>query len=528
MRLVDLLEERPDDESTPAVFVGDLQMTRAALRRSAAALADVLRTVGVRPGQPVAVMLPSGAEVVSAMFGAWTAEAVYVPLNPRTSDDEIAHLVEAVAPAAVVTLPQWADRHTAGALPIVVAATAPGADTPSTSPATGTSDTAAASTEIGWAEAVPGRRAPDVPAHDADIALVQFTSGTTGRPKPVLLRHSGYLALLEPVLRKLVGDKAAGSLAARKAPMPNLIPTSMSLSAGIYNVLFAFRVGAPVVILEPFTPASFATAVARHGIRSTVLPPAAMNMLTDDPAVTSVEPLRYVRGITAPLSPLRARMFRDKFGVTVLNCYGQTEIGGEIVGWNAADAREFGESKLGSIGRPHAGVIPRFVGPDGNDVPEGEQGELHVRTPAVSAGYADGSALGDRITPDGWFRTGDIARIDAEGFLWIEGRVSDMINRGGLKVFPGEVEEVIRLSPEVADCAVVGVPDDRLGEVPWAFIVPRVGTTFDAAALREAARAKLVPYKVPARFVEIDELPRTEVGKVRAGDLVRLATQPTG
>ncbi|MBX6387410.1 MAG: AMP-binding protein [Frankia sp.] len=508
MRLVDLLEPRADDETTPAVFVEERQVTRAALRRGAEALARALTAAGVAPGYPVAVMLPNGAEVVAAMFGVWTAEAVYVPLNPRISDDEVAYLLAAVRPAAVVTLPEWAGRFTDGPLPVVVATGGPDAAEPT------------------WGEAVPGRRTPDgVPAHDADIALVQFTSGTTGRPKPVLLRHSGYLALLEPVLAKLVGDQAKDQLARRKAPMPNLIPTSMALSAGIYNVLFAFRVGAPAVIMPTFTTAAFARAVARHRIRSTVLPPAAMTMLTDDPGITSLEPLRYVRGITAPLSPLRARMFRDKFGVTVLNCYGQTEIGGEIIGWNAADARQFGDSKLGSVGRPHAGVTPRIVGPDGRDVEPGGQGELYVRTPAVSAGYADGTALGDRLTPDGWFRTGDIARIDEDGFVWIEGRVSDMINRGGLKVFPGEVEEVIRLLPQVADAAVVGVPDDRLGEVPWAFVVARPGVALDPAGLAAFARERLVPYKIPVRFVQLDELPRTEVGKVRAGELVRLATE---
>jgi acyl-CoA synthetase (AMP-forming)/AMP-acid ligase II len=101
-----------------------------------------------------------------------------------------------------------------------------------------------------------------------------------------------------------------------------------------------------------------------------------------------------------------------------------------------------------------------------------------------------------------------------------------MINRGGLKVFPGEVEEVIRLSPQIADAAVVGVPDDRLGEVPWAFVVLHPGAILEPAALTAAAREKLLPYKVPVRFVQLDELPRTEVGKVRAADLVRIATEP--
>jgi acyl-CoA synthetase (AMP-forming)/AMP-acid ligase II len=231
-----------------------------------------------------------------------------------------------------------------------------------------------------------------------------------------------------------------------------------------------------------------------------------------------------VRSISSPLSPLQARRFRDKFGVTVLNCYGQTEIGGEIVGWNAADAREHGESKLGSVGRPHEGVSLRIVGPGGEESATDEQGELQVRTPAITAGYADGADLGDRLGADGWFRTGDIARVDAEGFLWIEGRVSDMINRGGLKIFPGEVEEVLRLDPAVADCAVVGVADERLGEVPWAFIVPsQSGRDLDDAALASRAREQLAPYKIPVRFVAVDELPRNETGKVRRSDLLARA-----
>jgi acyl-CoA synthetase (AMP-forming)/AMP-acid ligase II len=147
-----------------------------------------------------------------------------------------------------------------------------------------------------------------------------------------------------------------------------------------------------------------------------------------------------------------------------------------------------------------------------------------VRTPATAAGYADGGPLGDRVLADGWFRTGDVGRIDPEGFLWIEGRVSDMINRGGLKVFPGEVEEVLRLDPAVADVAVVAAPDERLGEVPWAFVVPADPTTeVDSDALAAAARERLAPFKIPVRFVSVAELPRNEAGKVLHRELLALA-----
>jgi acyl-CoA synthetase (AMP-forming)/AMP-acid ligase II len=257
-----------------------------------------------------------------------------------------------------------------------------------------------------------------------------------------------------------------------------------------------------------------------------VLPPAAMTMLCDDPDVTDLTPLRYVRSITAPLSPLQARRFRDRFGIAIMNGYGQTEIGGEIVGWSGADAKEWGDEKLGSVGRPHRDVSIRAVDADGATLPADEPGELWVLTPALSAGYADGSDLGDRLSADGWFRTGDIGRIDDDGFVWIEGRVSDMINRGGLKVFPDEVAEVLRLSPAVADAAVVGVPDDRLGEVPWAFVVATDPSSSPTSAeLDELARRHLAPYKVPVRYDLIPELPRNEVGKVLGKDLVLRATE---
>jgi acyl-CoA synthetase (AMP-forming)/AMP-acid ligase II len=238
-----------------------------------------------------------------------------------------------------------------------------------------------------------------------------------------------------------------------------------------------------------------------------------MTMLTNDDAIADLAPLRFVRSITAPLSPLEATRFHDKFGIAILNSYGQTEIGGEIIGWNAADSREFGASKLGALGRPHDGVRVRIDDPTG---------ELQVRTPALSAGYADGADLADRLTGDGWFRTGDIGRVDDDGFVWIEGRMSDMINRGGLKVFPAEVEEVLRLSPAIADVAVVGAPDDRVGEVPVAFVVLRGEGALDAAALDALARDQLAPYKVPVRFVAIDELPRNDVGKVLTRELLTL------
>jgi long-chain acyl-CoA synthetase len=488
------------DRDALAVHAGGRDHTRAEVRERADALAGALVDAGVERGTAVAVMLPDGADVVAALFGVWRAGAVYVPLNPRYAAHEVDHVVGAVDPAAAVTTPDRAERFEG--LPVIHPANWP--EDPST----------------GMVVSGPERRGgADPRRYDDDVALVQLTSGTTGRPKPVLLEHHGVLELIDGVLAKLRGGKAPRP---DRPPMPNLVPVSLSLWAGIYQVLFALRAGSPVVLMEGFETRDFAELVRRFDIRSTVLPPAAMAMLADDAAIEDLAPLRFVRSITAPLSPLQARRFRDRFGISVLNSYGQTEIGGEIVGWSAADSREHGDDKLGSVGRPHAGVEVRVVDEAGSDVAPGEVGELWVRTPAMSAGYADGSDLSERLSPDGFFRTGDVGRVDADGFVWIEGRVSDMVNRGGLKVFPAEVEEVLRLLPEIHDAAVVGVPDDRLGEVPVAFVV---GEPVEDRALVAHCRAHLAPYKVPVAFHRSAGLPRNEVGKVLKAELARSAAE---
>jgi acyl-coenzyme A synthetase/AMP-(fatty) acid ligase len=282
------------------------------------------------------------------------------------------------------------------------------------------------------------------------------------------------------------------------------------LWAGIYNVCFALRVGAPIVLMERFEPSELARLVARHQVKSVVLPPAAIAALCDDDRVTSLAPLQWVRSITAPLSPFLARRFHERFGIGVLNSYGQTELGGEIVGWNAADWRVWGTKKLGSVGRPHEGIEVRDV-----------DGELWVRTSLANPGYADASVeMESRLTPDGWFRTGDTGHIDEEGFVWVEGRVSDQINRGGMKVTPSEVEEVLAAAPGVREAAVVGVPDDRLGEVPVAFVVPTDPQSPPSAVeLEEHCRAHLGPWKVPVRFETLATLPRNEVGKILKREL---------
>jgi long-chain acyl-CoA synthetase len=469
--LADLLLEHPFGDDTALLHTADRSLSAGQARRAAQACAERLRAAGVQPGQAVAVQLPNGLEAVTTMFGVWMAGAVFVPVNDRAPRQERSRILDTIRPAVIVD----AGGH---------------------------------------------QRLRDPASHGDGVAFVLWTSGTTGAPKAILHTHEGYYELLDRVL----GPLRAKRRDAARVPRPNLVPVALALNAGIYNLLFGLRAGAPIVIMGRFATLPFVELVRRFQITSTVLPPAAIAMLCDDPAVTDLAPLRYVRSITAPLSPIQARRFTEQFGVAVLNGYGQAEIG-EVIGWTAADAAEHPD-KVGAVGRPHPGVAIRMVGDDGDLVGVNEVGELSVRPPSMTVGYvSDPSSrvLADRVDPDGFLRTGDLARVDDDGFVWIEGRIGDVINRGGNKVFPDHVEEVLRLAPGVRDVAVVGVPDDRLGEVPVAFLV---GDIPSDDALDQLCRDHLAPYKVPSTYHRVDALPRNDAGKVLRSALVRRHYHP--
>jgi acyl-CoA synthetase (AMP-forming)/AMP-acid ligase II len=469
--LGNLLIDHPFADGRELLCTIDEVRNAGEARSAARATAEKLRAAGVEPGQGVAVRLPSGPDLVTTMAGIWLADAVFVPLNERSPQAEVDHVLATVRPAALL------DEHGITRL------------------------------------AEPMR-------HDPGVAFVTWTSGTTGTPKAILQTHSGYLELLDRVLAPLRGD--GGRPKEAREPTPNLVPVSIALNAGIYNVCFGLRAGAAIVLMARFSTREFAELVERYQIRSTVLPPAAMVMLVTDPDVRDLAPLRYVRSITAPLSPPAARRFMERFGTVVLNSYGQAEVG-EVVGWTAADAREHPD-KLGAAGRPHKGVDIRVVDDTGCEVEPGAVGELLVRPPRMAAGYAGGASLADRVDAEGFVRTGDHARVDTDGFVWIEGRTSDVINRGGNKVFPEQVEEVLRLVPGVDDVAVVARLDERLGEVPVAVIV---GSAREED-LEAACRTELAPYKVPVAFARADALPRNEIGKLLRKQLAADVATPFG
>ncbi len=442
--LAALLMDHPFADDEGLLFTVNRSMTAGEARAAARARADELTALGVEPGSAVAVALPNGPEVITTMTAVWLAGGVFVPVNPRSPEAELARVLDATDPAAIVR-----------------------------------------------ADGVTSRDAQR--SYDPGVAFVMWTSGTTGAPKAILHTHAAYLELLDRVLGPLQGGGggAGGGDAGRRSdrtPSPNLIPVSLALNAGIYNVLFGLRAGAPLVIMDSFEPKEFAELVRRFEIRSTVLPPArdgdaVRRSRRHRPRATALRAQHHRAALTAPGRTVHPQVRR--VGAQ------QLRAGGDRRGGRLDRGRCQGAPGEGRRDRAPA----RRASTSGSSTTTGRR-SVPTRSDYCSCarrawprGTRPARNSRDRVDADGYVDTGDLARIDADGFVWIEGRAGDLINRGGNKVFPEQVEEVLCLAPGVSEAAVVGVPDERLGEVPVAFVVGAATDDELDRALPRAPRA---------------------------------------
>jgi acyl-coenzyme A synthetase/AMP-(fatty) acid ligase len=286
---------------------------------------------------------------------------------------------------------------------------------------------------------------------------------------------------------------------------------------GLFRILQCLYDGRALSLLERFALEPWADAVRRHKPRTVSLVPTALRMVLEadlDPAVFAS--VRSVISGTAPLSPDDADAFQAKYGVPVLVSYAATEFGGGVAGWNLADHQTYWAAKRGSVGRAHAGCELRVVDAESFEpLPADSEGLLEVRA----------HQFGDET---GWVRTTDLARLDADGFLWILGRADQAIIRGGFKIRPDDVRTVLERDPQVRGAAVVGRPDPRLGAVPVAAVELRPGAAADevVARLRADAARVLAAYELPAEIRVLDVLPRTPSGKVDLGAVKELLAAP--
>ncbi len=336
-----------------------------------------------------------------------------------------------------------------------------------------------------------------------------LTSGSTGAPKGVVLTHGSGWSNLRATVSAFRSDTRLTAIPTDRKP-PNLIANPLSHTAGIVRLLFALYVGRSVVLLRKFDAVAAKTAIDAHGIDNLTINPAMLRMLLEAlPETADLGPVRYVSSGTAPLPPALRDAFEARFGVPVLQAYGQTEAFGGIAIESVKDVLA-GRRRPGSVGRPLPGVEVRIV-VDGRQAAPGEQGEICVRTRSATAGYVgDTAGSSSPVDEDGWLHTGDLGHLDADGYLFVTGRSKNVIICGGFNVVPEEIQAALMTDPEVLEAAVVGIPDERLGEVPVA-VVEGDG---DAADILERTAHLLAPYKRPRHVVVVERLPRVPNGKV--------------
>jgi long-chain acyl-CoA synthetase len=339
------------------------------------------------------------------------------------------------------------------------------------------------------------------------VAVRMLTSGTTGPPKRIDLTYN-------MLARSVIGPEPEGSppptelrhgVAIVNAPMVHI--------GGVFRVLQCVCEARPFALLDRFELDRWADAVRRHRPRAVSLVPAALRMvLHSDLTREDLASVRAVTSGTAPLSAEDADAFTAKFGIPVLTSYAATEFGGGVAGWTLADYQNYWQVKRGSVGRPSLGAQLRVVDDDGTPLGSDQTGLLEVKP----------GQLGPSAE---WMRTTDMARIDADGFLWIVGRADQAIIRGGFKVMPDDVRAALEGHPAVRGAAVVGRPDDRLGETPVAMVELRDASA-DTAGLVEFLRARLARYEIPTDIAIVDQIPRTPSGKADLGAVREFFSQP--
>lgn len=331
------------------------------------------------------------------------------------------------------------------------------------------------------------------------VAVRMLTSGTTGPPKRIDL---GYDMLARSVMgpdpaRAPAPAQLRGGVAIVNSPLVHI--------GGVFRVLQCIAEARPFVLLERFELAAWTEAVRAHRPRTVSLVPAALRtVLHSDLTRADLESIRAVTCGTAPLSADDADAFTEKYGIPVLTSYAATEFGGGVAGWTLADYEEHWHAKRGSVGRANPGAQLRVVDDEGAVLGPDRVGLLEVKP----------GQLGPSAT---WLRTTDLARIDADGFVWIVGRADQAIIRGGFKVMPDDVRVALEGHPAVAGAAVVGRPDERLGETPVAVVQLRAGASADADTLVEYLRTRLARYEIPTEIAIVDAIPRTPSGKADLG-----------
>jgi long-chain acyl-CoA synthetase len=460
-----------------ALRLDELALPYSVLEQGSARMAGLLAELGVGPGDRVGLMLPNVPYFPFAFFGALALGAVVVPMNPLLKEREVAfHLGDSGA-KVLLAWHGFAAAAEAGA--------------------------AQAGAEVVLIE--PGKIEPRLGAVEpvGETALILYTSGTTGTPKGAQLTH-GNLRSATEIAVGLV-DSGPDDVTLGALPLFHVFGLTSGLNAAV-------RSGGCLTLLPRFDPAKALEIVQRDQVTTFLGVPtmyaAILHLADRDAYDTSTLALCVSGGAAMPVEVLRE--FEAAFGCTVLEGYGLSESTA-IASFNRPDR----ERKPGSIGQPVGDMEMRLADDDGADVAEGEVGEILVRGSTVMSGYWErADATADTLDGDGWLRTGDMARVDDDGYYFVVDRKKELIIRGGFNVYPREIEEVLYEHPAVREAAVVGVPHASLGEEIGAAVALKDDAQATPEELRDHVKERVAAYKYPRRVWLVDELPKGPTGKI--------------
>ncbi len=478
-----------------ALSMNGAQRTWADLDQRSGQLASLLAGLGIAAGDRVALLSKDRLETFDLIFACARSGAVWLGLNWRLVEDELAFILDDARARVLFVSAEYAPlaaalRARCPRLQIVV-------DFDTQMPA-------------------PARAAvQDIAAQPDDCIVQMYTSGTTGRPKGVLLAHRSFFAVVR-------GMQAAGD------PWIDFSAQDVSLLAipafhigGLWWTLTSLLYGARCEILEQFGGKQVLAAIEREGVTKTCLVPAMIQVCLQEPALANTD-LSSLDCIVYGGSPIPRALLngaRAAFGCRFAQIYGLTETGNTAVCLRPSDHEDEHSVRLLAAGRAYPNVELKVVGPSGECLGAGEVGQILIRSPANMLGYFERPEATAETLRDGWIFTGDGGYLDADGYVYVADRLKDMILYAGENVYPAEVESVLCSHPAVLEAAVIGVPDERWGELVHAIVVLHPGSRVTPAQLLTHCRGKLAGYKLPRAVSFAGGLPRTPSGKIKKAEL---------
>ena len=493
MNLAAICADHPAD--APAIISRGATTTYGQLRDQVGRLRGGLVDQGIQPGDRVAIVAANNWYFVASYLAILGVGAVAVPLNPSSPGPELAQQLAAVEATAVVVGPTGrrafdsVDRSQIPSVRLVVLAAG---------------DAGATAGVVSLEDLAGAEPVPIVERVDDDLAVLMFTSGVAGYPKAAMLTHGNLRSNLEQIQAQPFRSQTADDVALGVLPFFHIYGLNVVLGLTLYA-------GGRVITIERFDPASALDSVVDHGITLIAGAPAMWTAWALLPGASpdAFASVRVAGSGAAKLDPAVQDTLVERFGLEVSEGYGLTEASPVVTNSTGIPAPR------GSIGAPLPGLRLRLIDADGHDVLVGDAGEIRVQGPNVFSGYwNDEEATAAALTDDGWLRTGDLAVVDDEGFLFLVDRIKDLIIVSGFNVYPAEVEAVLAEHPAVESAAVVGVPHPHSGEAVKAFVVARPGMSVEEDDVIQFCEARIARYKCPQKVVFVDDIPRGLGGKV--------------